>query len=856
MTSAIEELKASKADLAARFSRGEIQETFPEIHAEIVDQYFRRSLQESRAGQKLFRKRVPFAFVAVGGYGRNELCLHSDVDVLFLFNSKVPALAKDLAAEVLYPLWDIGLDLGHGVRGIKDCLELAGEDFEVLTSLMDARFICGDSPLFLSLVQVLHDKTLPKKASALARWLEQKDALRMASFGDASYLLEPNIKEGIGGLRDYHHMLWLAKAFFHLRVPRDLEYQGMLTHGEYQDLRKSVCFIELVRNHLHRISERRNDRLTFDQQEKIAQVLGFLDRGSVLAVERFMGRLHADMALVKSLHRYVALMHIPASGKKKEDPRETSIDSATTILNDPLIMAEVFAESCRLRRPLSLETKRLIREFLHLVDDRFRSSERATAAFLHILNHEHAFDTLDQMLEIGFLSAFIPEFARIRDRVQVDNYHMYPVGRHALQTLYQLKVLGREKDLLLLAMMNDLPDAEPLFLASLFHDIGKIGNDHARRGMLITRGILKRMGYDKAKSDDVLFLVRYHLLLAETATRRDLNDEKVIVQCAETVGTIDRLKMLYLLTWADGRATGPRAWNDWIGNLVLELSFKILHTLERGELATPDASRKVRHTVQKVRTAMGDRMDRADLERCFEAMSPRYLLERKPAEIVNHLIRFKGLRESAQPRAAVPFSLEAEEGFPPGTYEVTFLGRDRPGLFADLAGTMALNNINVLSAHIYTWRDGTVVDIFTVTGPLDPLRSREIWSKVERDLNAAFSGGLDLGKRLEEKAQPSILSRPRKRPGQPEIKLDNRSSDFFTLIEVFAEDRIGLLYQITHTLFEVGLDIRIAKIATKKDQVADVFYVRDLDGEKVADSKAELIVKALLGAVGGSRADS
>jgi len=847
MTSAIEELKASKADLSARFFRGEVRETFPESHAEIMDQYFRRSLQESVAGRRLFRDRKPFAFVAVGGYGRNELCLHSDVDVLFIFDAKVPSLAKALAEEVLYPLWDIGLDLGHGIRGIKDCLALAAEDFEVLTSLMDARFICGDSPLFLSLVQLLREKTLSKKAPAFARWLAHRDEARMASFGDASYLLEPNIKEGIGGLRDYHHMLWLAKAFLHLRVPRDLEYHGILSHREYQDLETSVSFIELVRNHLHRLSGRRNDRLTFDQQEKIAHALGFPDHGDVLAVERFLGKLHADMTLVKSLHRHLALTHIPGPGGRTQHRAETSIDSATTILNDPPAMVDLFVESCRLRRPLSLETKRLIREFLGLVDDTFRRSERAVKAFLDIMNHENASETLDQMLEVGFLSAWIPEFASIRDRVQYDNYHIYPVGRHALQTLFNLKVLGKEKDLLLMAMMNDLPDPEPLFLASLFHDIGKTGKDHARKGTLITRGILKRMGYDKAKAEDVLFLVRRHLLLAETATRRDLNDEKIVVQCAEAVGTIDRLKMLYLLTWADGRATGPRAWNDWTGNLVLELFFKILHTLEQGELASPDASRRVKQTLQKVRTEIGARIDPAELEQRLEAMSPRYLLERKPREIVGHLLRFGTLKAALQSDPATAFSLEAGEGFPQGTYEVTFLGRDRPGLFADLAGAMALNNINVLSAHIYTWRDGTVVDIFTVTSPLDPMRSREIWGKVERDLKAAFSGAHDLGERLKEKAQPSIFSRPRLRHGVPEVKVDNRSSDFFTLIEVFAGDRIGLLYQITHTLFDLGLDIRIAKIATKKDQVADVFYVRNLDGEKVADEdKAAEIEKALL----------
>jgi [protein-PII] uridylyltransferase len=850
MTSAIEELKASRSALAERFARGEIRETFQESHAEIMDQYFRRSLQESAAGERLFKQKNSFAFVAVGGYGRKDLCLHSDVDVMVLFGRGVPPLAEDLAKEILYPLWDMGLDLGHGIRSIKDCLTLSSKDFEVLTSLMDARFIGGDSLLFLSLADQLKARALAKKAAPFARWLAQKDEARMIRFGDASHLLEPNLKEGIGGLRDYHHMLWLGRAVFHLLTPRDLEYQGMLSHREYQDLEKSIRFIGLVRNHLHRLSERRNDRLTFDYQEKIAPLLGFQAQGLELAVERFLGDLHAAMAMVKSLHRSFVHTHIEAKqrgGKRAYGEIETALDSAPSILRDPLTMMDVFLESCRRRSPLSLETKRLIREFTPLIDEAFRKSARAVTAFLLIMNDPNAFDALEQMMETGFLSAFIPEFEPIRNRVQYDNYHLYPVGRHALQTLRHLKSLGHEKDLLLLAAFSDLADPEPLFLASLFHDIGKIGKDHAQQGARITQAVLKRMGYDKGKTEDVIFLVKHHLLLAETASRRDLNDEKIIVQCAATVGAIERLKMLYLLTWADGRATGPRAWNDWIENLVQELFFKILHTLEQGELASPNASKKVRQTLRKVSGDLEDRMEPSTLEKILEAMSPRYLLERKPKEIVRHVLQFMALRGSPRSQDLEAFSLEGKESFPSGTYELTFIGKDRPGLFADLAGAMALNNINILSAHIYTWRDGTVVDIFTVAQIPDPMQPHATWSRMKKDLQAIFSGALPLAERLEAKAKPSLLSLERKWHRQPEVKIDNQASDFFTLVEVFAEDRIGLLHEITRTLFHLGLDIRIAKIATKKDRVADVFYVRDLSGEKVLDEDLiEKIEKALL----------
>jgi len=851
MTFPSDELKNTRSELVSLFSAGEVSETFQENYTEIIDHYFRRSVQESEAGQKLFRDKKPFAMVAVGGYGRRDLCVHSDIDVLILFDSKVPFSAKRLAEDIFYPLWNLGLDLGHGIRCIKDCLTLASENLEALTSLIDARFICGESPLYLSLTERLGKRVLPKKGLTFSRWLEEQNQMRMAVFGDASYLLEPNLKEGIGGLRDYHHLLWLTKAFFHLRVPKDLEYSGVLSHKEYEDLESHLKFIHLVRNHLHQGSARKNDRLTFDYQERIAQALAFQDQDGLLAVEQFLSQLHVSMASIKSLHRSFLFTHFPDSRRNGSDllqpesltapfysdQGEIHFPSATAILSDPLLLLDIFAEAAKAGLPLSLESKRLVREFLYLVDEPFRTSKRAARGFLSILNAPNAFDVLDQMLETGFLCFFIPELEPVKDRVQFDHYHLFPVGRHLLQTVRHLKTLHQERDILLADIFLDLHDPEPLFLAALFHDIGKTGKDHAAKGALLIRNILKRFGYDRKKMEDVYFLVHHHLVLAETATRRDLNDEKIVVQCAGRVGTIERLKMLYLLSWADGRATGPRAWNDWIANLVLELFFKILHILEKGELATPDASRRVRQSMQQVRKQIGDLLSPAEGEAIFEVMPPNYLLETSPRAIARHVTLFRRLREAGSKGLESAFCLEAEAAPASGTYDVTFLAKDRAGLFSDVAGVMALNNINILSARIYTWRDGTAVDIFTVTPPLDPIRTEEIWERIKEDLAETFQGKIPLSERLQQKAKPTILFRKNTLTRQTHVTVDNESSDFFTLIEVFTDDRIGLLYQITHALFTLGIDIRIAKIATKADQVADVFYVLDLDGQKVLEEE-------------------
>ena len=360
----------------------------------------------------MFKKRIPFAVLAVGGYGRGELNFHSDIDILILFGSKIPPLAKELAEDFFYPLWDLGLDLGYGVRTVKDCLNLSKNDFEVLTSIMDARFICGDSPIYLSLMESLHKKIAARKAVEISRWLENNHDIRMEVFGDASHLLEPDLKQGIGGLRDYHEMLWHAKALFELITPKDLEYHGKLSHREYEALKKDLRFIGLVRNRLHQLAGRKNDRLSFEFQENIARWLGYRDKGSFLAVEQFMGQLHRAMANIKTLNRSFAAAHLPPQHTSASPETDDSLqppyeglsirdgkiwfDSATAILSKPFLLMNIFEQIARSGDPLTMEAERLIREFLFLVDDKFRASEHMAESFLNILNGKKAFEALDK----------------------------------------------------------------------------------------------------------------------------------------------------------------------------------------------------------------------------------------------------------------------------------------------------------------------------------------------------------------------------------------------------------------------------------------------------------------------------
>lgn len=859
MTLPSSELQESRDLLLSAFSRAEVPEDFLERSTECMDQYFRRMLQESRTGSELFSAKAPFALVALGGYGRRELCIHSDIDIMILFGSRVPPEAKALSNEFFLPLWDLGLEVGSVVRDIGDCLSLGRADFEALTSVMDARFICGDSPIYLSLMEKIHRKVISKERTAFGRWLEDRDKIRMEAFGDASYLLEPNLKEGIGGLRDYHHMLWLARAFFHLGIPRDLEYLGKLSQNEYRELMGRLRFIQLVRNHLHYLSGRKNDRLDFEYQEKIAGRLGFQNEKDLMAVEKFLGELHACMMSLKSLHRSFMKSHLSPKRilardlEKKDLPEgihlhqgDLHFDSAAVITSDPSILMKIFEQSALSGCSLSMEAMRLVREFLHLIDDHFRGSKDAVLGFLNLLRGGYAGEALDRMYETGFLDAFIPEFGQIRDRVQFDTYHIFPVGRHLLETVRCLKDLSKQRDLLLLDTYSGLSDPEPLLLAALFHDLGKLGKNHARRGVGIARHILKRFDYDRDRAEDILFLIEHHLLLAETATRRDLNDEKVVVQCAGLLGDVERLKMLYLLTWADSRATGPRAWNEWTANLVQELFFKVLHIIEGGQLATRDASERIRKTLVQARRFATMGMDAHEPDRIFETMSPRYLLNTSPQDIADHVEMVRRFKERLPGREASAFIMAPREKGPESCWELNLAAKDRPGLFSDLAGVLALNSINILSAQIYTWRDGTAVDVFRVTPPPDPRDPGRTWEKVRTDLESTFKGELSLPYRLDKKSKAYILSKPFPSSRPPQVIVDNTSSDFFTLIEVFADDRVGLLYIITRCLFDLRLDIRIAMIATKADQAADVFYVSDLEGQKVEDERQVMEIRNAL----------
>jgi [protein-PII] uridylyltransferase len=842
-------LQQRTKSLIARLLKGK-EPDFLKQHARLLDDYFQQAFETSMVGPRMDISKNPYAIIALGGYGREEQCIHSDVDLLFLFKKKVPREAENLIQEIIYPLWDIGLDVGYATRSLRECWALAGKDYEVLTPMLDARFICGWSLIYANLLDELRQKIIVKKSRNIINWLVENNELRHAHFGDSAYLLEPNLKEGQGGLRDYHTMLWIARIAFNAKHSRDLEYLGLLSHAEFQTLMQSIAFIWKVRNRIHYICGRKCDQLHFENQVKVARSLNYKSNNGQEPVERLMGELHGRMEALKQQH--LVFLHELGYEKKRKRKRKSqkksavdglevvkwgmlNFDGPEAIIKRPELLMKIFEESARLKIPLSAEAKRLVKEFSHLVNNAYRNSEPVVESFERILvAPAPKFNVLNEMLNTGFLEKTIPEFGGIRNRIQYDEYHLYPVDKHLLRTVQTIKKFGTVRDHSLEPLCEkiyrNLRRKKLLLWAALLHDIGKgeSEEDHSAKGAQIVKSILTQKGLKPADIETVIFLVQEHLLLIKIATRRDIHDEETAISCARRIKTIERLKMLYLLTVADSIATGPMAWNDWTATLLRDFFLKTLNVLEKGELATAQAVEVVERKKKETAGSARNLKAKKKIEALLGVMSPRYLLYMPAPDIQKHIRLFNDLSTDHS-----DFIWEIEHTADANTRSVTICAPDRPGLISKIAGVFTLNNIDILDVQVFTWRNKIALDIFKVKPPPDPILEDEKWNRTARDLGAALSEQLDLSAALKKKVRVYRHAKAglNKKPHQ--VTVDNTSSSFFTIIEVFTYDFPGLLFSITDALYQCDLNIWVAKIATKADQVVDVFYVRDVNGQKV-----------------------
>lgn len=834
------------AVLKRLWEKGLSGKTLLQEHTRLVDGLVRKAFSRIDA-----RFSGDFAAIALGGYGRCELFPYSDVDLMLLHAPMDGKTMDEAAGAVFYPLWDTGLDLGHSVRTVGQCMEDAATDFFFQVALLDARRIDGSETLFDSLRKAFEENFVKGKRRDFTRLIMDHRAARIDKFGAHGHLLEPNLKEVRGGLRDIQSIRWTAKVLFGLEGFHDLMAAGLLTNEERTALDSFEDFLVRLRNRLHFASRRRNDRLYFEYQAEIARATGYRDTEGVLAVEHFMQDAYRTLDGVATaadlFFEHVEDVLDPDVNRSDDGPLEPGIEILSGRIHlterltraNALLVMKTFMHAASLGRTIHHRTRRAIRADLQAIAARLSGSRSAATIFIKLL--ESARDPrglLDSMLSCGFLSAYIPELAHVLSLMQHDVYHVSTVDRHLIETVAALKNLKEEER----SIYASLSRPGILFLAAILHDIGKgRAHGHAERGGEIAKVIGKRMGLVKKDLETLSFLIANHLFLMDTAQRRDLDDETFIIRCARHVGDKERLGMLYLLSIADARATGPNAWSGWKAALLQEFFLKLSHLLERSDFVDPDRVRAVAWMRSKVADRIGSGADRA-----IEAMPEDYLLAFSPDEISRH-------RDLAGRLASEPVVLVPEEG--ETDWSLLLVTRDRTGLLARLFGCLALHDLDVRSAALHTLGDGAVVDIVRCNSSIGTSFAEQDWDGLRRDLTLAVEDRLDIAGLLSEKTgsrdrYPCCTAADQ----ETRVIVDNDVSDFHTLIEVHSGDRIGLLYEVTRTLASFGVGVFKAKLGTSADRVVDVFYVRSPDGEKLADPETiEKLRAAILCAAGRPR---
>jgi [protein-PII] uridylyltransferase len=787
------------------------------------------------------------ALAALGSYGRREICLGSDVDLLVIHQGRLSPEMSGIISRVLYALWDAKLDVGHSVLTVQECNRLAMTDFRFLTSVLDARFLMGSRSFYRLFEAAFQSKLEREKNTVLKQFLINQKK-RQEKFSNEEYFVEPDIKEGLGGLRDLHFMRWTARIFFRCRDLRDIKRFTVFSHFALDKLHHSLSFLLKVRNHLHLLAGgRREDRLLLSYQDQVAGNLGYSDGAYNTGPEKFMRHIHLHLNRIRfgSEEFHTKAMDIidphPVEPAPDRLPPEFQVLRGNLVLREegrlsqnPILIFRGFREASQ--RGLFLGSGFIWEASKKIAENGkpLLATPETKSIFLDLLLKPGNPKLLRLALEIGLITLFIPEFRKIRNLAQFSYYHSETVDLHALKTLDAAHDISRghynDRWPLFHEIFEELEHPDWLFLVGLVHDIGKgYRGDHSKKGAELIPRVLKRLGINGEAVRVIPFLVKHHLLLANTSQRRDLNDEKTAVQIAQTVGGLEKLRLLFLLTVVDSLATGPMAGSDWKIMLLIELFFKVRRILERGTLASPDATKKVEENKKALVKSLKVDFPAREILSLVDQVSPRYFLN-TPAEDVAEHFRLALAMGSERLR----WTLQKLKDAP--VTRVLLCTYDKPGLFSKMVGVFILHNIDVLSGNIFTLKDGLALDTYEVTNPLDPYREQEMWGKILDDARLAVEDRLPLDDLISQKARRSVVPRMAYPSRMKKVKIDNEASDFFTLIEIKGGIRTGLLYDLAKKIHALDLDIRFARVNSDKEKMTGVFYVRDSSGQKIYDA--------------------
>jgi [protein-PII] uridylyltransferase len=831
----------------ARHAEGASGQESVQAHAGFIDAFLRElfGLAVSDARREGLAP-ARLVLVALGGYGRGELHPSSDIDLMVIHDGELDPFVQRVTQEILYTLWDLGLQVGHSCRSLQDCLAIARTDFPSRTSMQEARYVVGDKRLFQRFQKVLREEIYRKDfAQFLETTLEERDQ-RYRKFGASPYIGEPNIKESAGGLRDIHTAMWIASTKFGARTLQELAEQGLITDRERIATDEALTFLWRVRNELHFLSGHKNDVLSKSLQLRVAENLGYKDDEASLGVERFMKEHYLHARVIHRIStRLIARCQETLSRRSSAGRRlrQEALADGLVFLDgrlhlaeadgrafseDPTRLMKVFWHAHRLGCDLSIDLERAIEESLHLIDDGFRRSPDVRDLFLAICrNWGRVVQTFREMHELGVMGRYLPEWGALTCLVQYDDYHKYTADQHTLLAVENLEALapGQSAESEGIAqVLSEVEKPELLILGMLLHDIGKSGgHGHVEKGVPLIKRLVSRLDFAPDEALLLIFLVEHHLLMSHVAQRRDIDDPKTVERFAEAAGTPERLRMIYLLTYADTKAVGPVMMTAWKAGVLWELYARTLAHLTGGRPEPPH-----RDTIaRRVAAELGTEGARTSARAHLAGMTDNYLATAGAQRIAAHLRLIERLETET-------VATEIFHHPDLGSADLVVATRDLPGLFSLIAGTLAANEINILSAQIHTRADGIVLDTLQVSDPLgETLTEQGRWVRVLEDLRRVIRGEQSVESLFESR-------RPRRGAGEtvagpPKIAIDNLLSDRSTVIEVKCPDRVGVLYLITRTLAREGLDIRSAKIATEIDQAFDVFYVTDSQGRKIED---------------------
>jgi [protein-PII] uridylyltransferase len=811
------------------------------------------------------------AILAVGGYGRAEMAPHSDVDIAFITPMRRAPWCEQVIEAMLYLLWDLGLKVGHSSRTVADTIRMAREDLTICTALLESRLVWGDQVLAEELRGRFWDEVVKGgERQFLTQKLAERDA-RHKRMGDSRYVVEPNVKEGKGGLRDLQTLYWIGKYAYQVQSGAELVDVGLLTASEYRSFRRAEGFLLAARCHMHLITDRAEDRLTFDLQRAVAERMNFADRPGKSAVERFMQYYFLQVKRVGSLTG-VFLAHLDENFAKKR--RRTGFFAGWT--QRPRMFKGYLVEGGRLRAPgddwfradpvrlievfqlaeaegleIHPETMRQVGRDAKLIDAAMRRDKRANALFLDLLSGRKDPETvLRWMNEAGVFGRFVPDFGRVNAQMQFDMYHHYTVDEHTIRAIGLLSQIERG------LLSADHPRAtrefpklasrRALYVAVLLHDIAKgRGGDHSVLGAEVAHRLGPRFGLDEKETDLVAWLVLHHLLMSRTAQKRDLTDPKTIEDFAGEVQSLERLRNLAILTAVDIRAVGPGTWNSWKGQLLGELYDSAQERLRLGHKGN---GRKARVAAKK--DAVSRLLEDQDhlVDSVGALLGDAYWIAEPEDIIAGNLAQYDAALAEGEP-LSIAFEVDETRG----ATRISVIALDHPGLFYRMAGGIHLAGANIIDARIHTAKSGYAVDNFLVQDQNgQPFREEAQLARIDKGIRDALLAQVELVPRLA--ARPLAHSRAKAFDVAPRVGFDNDASNHYTVIEVTARDRPALLNRLAHALYQANLIVHSAHITAYGEAAADTFYVTDLTGAKVkAPERLAEIETALLAAASDQR---